>query len=246
MNYHSQIDQDRYFIEFVVRGRRGGRFLDVGSHDGVHYSNTLALERDYGWTGVCVEADPEVAELCRVNRPGSRVVAAAAWWRRERLTLSIPANGHRVLTRVAGLAGNDDYFADEFTETVDQVVAAIPLRELLTPDLNYFDYFSLDVEGAEFQALAGIDWATTTFGFVNIEHGHRPGMLEQLVEFMRRRDYHLHRVNFHDVEFTRPGFPVPPPARSAAGAATTAPGRDDPAGCDSPDSHFPDIRGQDS
>jgi len=224
MTYHSQIDQDRYFIEFVVRGRRGGRFLDVGSHDGVHYSNTLALERDYGWTGVCVEADPEVAELCRAARPGAQVINATVWSLAVPLILSRPANGRTVLTRVAGQAINQGYFDEDFVEKIDQWVEARPLRQLI-PGEQFFDYFSLDVEGAELPALSGIDWDRTTFGFVNIEHGHRPGQLERLVEFMRRQGYELHRVNFHDVEFTRPGFPVPPPARSAAAAATEPAGR---------------------
>lgn len=217
--YHSQIDQDRYFIEFIVRGRTGGRFLDVGSHDGVHYSNTLALERDYGWTGICVEADPEIAEQCRANRPGSLVINSTVWSLSTTLTLSRPANGRTVLTRVAGQPINAGYFDDDFIETIDRQFEALPLRHLILGD-QFFDYFSLDVEGAELPALAGIDWDRTSFGFVNIEHGNRPGQLERLVEFMRRQGYDLHRVNFHDVEFTRPGFPVPPAPRSGEAAAT--------------------------
>ena len=34
-----------------------GYFLDIGATDGEWLSNTLALEEQFGWTGICVEAD---------------------------------------------------------------------------------------------------------------------------------------------------------------------------------------------
>ena len=30
-------------------------FVEMGAFDGIHISNTLALERDVGWRGLCVE-----------------------------------------------------------------------------------------------------------------------------------------------------------------------------------------------
>ena len=37
----------------------GGFFVECGALDGELRSNTLTLERDYGWRGVLIEADPE-------------------------------------------------------------------------------------------------------------------------------------------------------------------------------------------
>lgn len=209
MTYHGQLEQDRYFVDFIVRGRRGGRFLDVGAHDGVAMSNTLALERDFGWSGVCVEADPEMAEACRIARPASRVVSAAAWDRVEQLVLSRPLDGDRKLARVSGMDVNRDYFATQFTVTFDIQVEARPLRYIIAGE-SWFDFCSIDVEGAEIQALDGIDWNATRFGFLVIEHGNRPGMLERICGYMAARGYSLHRVYFHDAEFIAPGFAVPP------------------------------------
>ncbi len=45
---------ERFFQE---RGRTKGRFLDIGAHDGVSCSNTLALA-EKGWGGVLVEPSP--------------------------------------------------------------------------------------------------------------------------------------------------------------------------------------------
>ena len=40
--------------------RDGGVFLEAGAHDGYTQSNTYYLERFRGWTGVLVEAVPEL------------------------------------------------------------------------------------------------------------------------------------------------------------------------------------------
>ena len=46
-----------------------GFFLEVGAHDGEHLSNTLWLEKQKGWSGLLVEADPETyAQLVTKNR----------------------------------------------------------------------------------------------------------------------------------------------------------------------------------
>jgi hypothetical protein len=52
-------------------------FVEAGAHDGYTQSNTYFLERRRGWSGVLVEAVPELAERARRRRPRSQVVQAA-------------------------------------------------------------------------------------------------------------------------------------------------------------------------
>ena len=54
---HSQYGQDR-LVASLHADLRGGFYVDVAANDAVHLSNTLLLERDLGWGGVCVEANP--------------------------------------------------------------------------------------------------------------------------------------------------------------------------------------------
>ena len=52
------------FVLETLGKERGGYFVEAGALDGVQASNTLLLEEDYGWTGICVEPDPQLyAEL---------------------------------------------------------------------------------------------------------------------------------------------------------------------------------------
>ena len=66
--YYSQVDQDRILNEQVFCGMRNGVFVDVGAHDGTSFSNTLVFERELGWTGLCIEPNPDVFTRLNDNR----------------------------------------------------------------------------------------------------------------------------------------------------------------------------------
>ena len=73
--FYAQHGEDRALLEFF--GGAPGFYVDVGANDGLSNSNTAALDQ-MGWRGLLVEADPNLADLCRQARPGSTVVACAA------------------------------------------------------------------------------------------------------------------------------------------------------------------------
>lgn len=52
--WHAEILQD-WWIVTLLDGMTGGFFVDLAAYDAVAYSNSYALERDYGWRGICVE-----------------------------------------------------------------------------------------------------------------------------------------------------------------------------------------------
>lgn len=55
-----------------------GRFVELGAFDGVAFSNTIMLERCFGWTGELIEASPQnFAKLRRCGRPRSNLVYSA-------------------------------------------------------------------------------------------------------------------------------------------------------------------------
>ena len=60
-----------------VIGRRDGFFVEAGANDGFTQSNTYALERFLGWTGLLIEPVPWLADLCREFRPRSSVKCCA-------------------------------------------------------------------------------------------------------------------------------------------------------------------------
>lgn len=52
--WHSQEGQDRHIVA-IFSGKRNGYFVDCAANEPVQISNTRSLERDFGWSGLCVE-----------------------------------------------------------------------------------------------------------------------------------------------------------------------------------------------
>jgi hypothetical protein len=62
---------------------------------------------------------------------------------------------------------------------------------------------SLDVEGAEMEALKGIDFSLIDIKFMTVEHGNREGYIDLFYNYLKNFGYKIHRINKWDVEFTR-------------------------------------------
>lgn len=73
----SQAWQD-LFVLTVLRGLRGGRYLEVGSQEPVSNNNTFLLDKEFGWSGVSIEIDPQYLTSWAHYRPDSTLVIADA------------------------------------------------------------------------------------------------------------------------------------------------------------------------
>lgn len=58
---YSQIGQDLFVLNHY-NNKRNGYYVDIGSYDGVNFSNTYLLEKDYDWIGICIE--PKSKTIC--------------------------------------------------------------------------------------------------------------------------------------------------------------------------------------
>jgi hypothetical protein len=67
---------EEWLIRDFFKDKRNGVFLDVGAFDARNLSNTCALERDFGWSGIAIDAIAEFAPGYREFRPQSRFVVA--------------------------------------------------------------------------------------------------------------------------------------------------------------------------
>ena len=57
----------------ILGYKRNGYFIDLAANDAVKLSNTRALERDYGWSRICIEPNPryhdrhQAVRTCRLS-----------------------------------------------------------------------------------------------------------------------------------------------------------------------------------
>jgi FkbM family methyltransferase len=172
-SYPAMHDMDRR-LERHLAGRRGF-FVEAGGNDGFTQSNTYAFERRHGWRGVLVEPVPELARACALERPGSTVVRAAL------VAHDFPESEVRLhfgglMSLVVGAREGDAEWAAAAhavgqEEPAHQFVAPARtlssiLDEVGAPEV---DLLSLDVEGYEPQALAGLDLDRHAPRFVLVE-----------------------------------------------------------------------------
>lgn len=139
--------------------RDGGVFLEAGAHDGYTQSNTYWLERFRGWSGVLVEAVPELHGRATRRRPRSQVFQCALVGPDDAggtVTIQFGDLMSQVgeATDHAGrglqTAGREAYSVEVPARTLDDVLDEAGVGAL--------DLLVLDLEGHELAALRGIDF----------------------------------------------------------------------------------------
>lgn len=145
---YSQAKQD--IVVYDIFPKDHGFFIEMGAFDGQQWSNTLWLERKHNWTGLLIEANPD---LCvKIDKLYRRV------WR---LCACISNKPYASFLQSAALGGVKDninehhikQIKEEYTVTVPCFKLDTILNEIRVSHINYF---SLDVEGAELFVLETI------------------------------------------------------------------------------------------
>lgn len=168
--------------------------MEIGAGNGLWISNTLVLERYFDWTGILVEPTSHYTELVK-NRPASICINA------------VIASGHKEVTlceifdrgqaEISAEASNNSLLSTvkDSTDAVDESKlnthwgefktatkrSAVPLVEILREHNapKVIDYFSLDVEGFEYEILKQFPFDEYRFNCLGIERA--PQALHELL-----------------------------------------------------------------
>lgn len=145
----AQYSEDVRVLEFFGH-KFTGVFLEVGANHPEFLSNTNLLERN-GWSGVLIEPVPALAKLLREKRPNSKVFEAAVSAPNSvaKGYLAIPDCGDTLAKLVfdkdlPGVVGEVD------VTTIDNVLDQAGIQRV--------DFLSIDIEGAEIEALKGFSF----------------------------------------------------------------------------------------
>lgn len=175
MNSRSQHGQD-VLVADLFSYKNGGVFCEVGAGDGQTHSNTYALEKEFGWTGLLIEPHPKQfrkLQSCRsatciecavMNFQGTEEFIAYDGYIRDLSALKKwehPYNKERI-----GL-----YSATNEINFTISPVRIFTLQQLFDEHrLKEIDYLSIDVEGSEAQVFEGIDWSKIRINVIGIEN----------------------------------------------------------------------------
>jgi len=157
----SQWGEEKWLLEHFFAEKRNGVYVELGAVDGVRFSNTLALHTCRDWTGVLVEANRANYHLLRVNAPKYRGAGA----KYHHGAVCAPPQQNVSFTTQGGPASADlsqmsTVFKQQWhrgsTVSTEDVVPCRPMSHYVR-ELTHIDLFSLDVEGAELEALLTLD-----------------------------------------------------------------------------------------
>jgi len=204
---HAQLGQDRR-VAHIFAGKRGGTFVDVGASDGVRFSNTLALERDLGWRGVCVEPEPEAFAALQRNRPDAFCSSAPLLDRSGQEVTFAVRTSRRDGTMLSGIEAMFNAAAAKKKRHV-RTLARMTMRTETLPELldrasmpASIDYLTLDTEGSELAVLRGLEGSRYTFKVIHVEHNYREPQRTVLRQYLQARGYKRTAALSWDDEYT--------------------------------------------
>jgi len=152
---YSQFGEDLALLNLL--GQKPGRYLDIGAHHPSRFSNTRLLY-DRGWSGINVDANPELINAFKKLRPRDINLAACVGL--------LPSYTFTIFKEPAISTFNKEwknkFLASGRTVQKEITVQGTTLRTLLD---TYFsegalDLLLIDAEGADYEILQSADFSS--------------------------------------------------------------------------------------
>jgi FkbM family methyltransferase len=164
MKSYSSIDSkkkplDYKLLPYLLKYSKGF-YVEAGANDGITQSNTMLLEKEFGWKGLLIEPSIKAYNLCKQNRSSENIIINCALVSTDDIN-TVKGDFDGVL--MASING------ERLSRTnVNIEVPAYTLSQIVKENnIKEIDFMSLDVEGYEIEVLKGIDlssnWAPKIF-----------------------------------------------------------------------------------
>ena len=214
-------------VSKLLGGQTNGFFIEAGAFNGQDISNTLLLEMQYNWTGILIEPNPDLYQEMLTKQRKSYCLETCLSTEKEVQKVDFDATG-----AYGGIMNGEDLKpgsrADEaikqrkesnpdFVPTYGAFVRrtlqmqCLPLTSIIEALGNpVIDYFSLDIEGAEFPVLKTIDFDKVDIRVFSIEvtklDSIFDGRLTQLKYLMKRNGYEFYKEVKEDYIYVKKGL----------------------------------------
>jgi hypothetical protein len=184
-SWFSQHGQDVAVAKFL-NFRRNGYFVDLAANDAVWASNTFSLEQNFGWTGICIEANSQY--WYRLSfRKNCHVVGAIVGGRENNVEIEVKL-GEAHHGPFGGIVGEafDNKVGGKKKKKGKKKRYTVSLETILkTFDApKVIDFLSLDVEGAETYIMKDFPFDEYRFLVMTVE---RPK--EELLAILEKNGY---------------------------------------------------------
>jgi FkbM family methyltransferase len=137
--WFGQARQDE-IVARLLRNKRDGYFVDIAANDAIRFSNTIGLERNLNWKGICIEANPKY--WMGLAARDCQVVGAVVGNDREEVSFNFKNKA------LGGIVGNSFDNKNSLGRDIAVTVTLMEVFDRMQAP-RVIDYLSLDVEGAE-------------------------------------------------------------------------------------------------
>ena len=161
--------------------KKGGIFIEFGAYDGVIFSNTYLLEKQFGWSGILIDPIPSHYESMKLNRQCKLIHGAITAEKQDSVLIEeLPASDLSRFVEKRGI----------FKKTHE--VKAFTLQEVIDQNLSpiSIDFLSIDIEGNDIDILKSLDLSRYNINAVCVEHNLREGSNE-IIGYMDKNGYDL-------------------------------------------------------
>ena len=180
---------DKKMLEFI--NYENGFFIECGANDGVDQSNTWYFEKKLNWSGILIEPLSKQFQELKKNRSKKNKFFNLALCSSEIENILLMENNDLVSKSVI----DSSKIANSKFESVSSQTLTKILDEVSAPSL--IDFFSLDVEGFEYQVIKGINFDKYNFKYFLIETKN-----DEVINYLINKNYILiKKLSSHDLLF---------------------------------------------
>lgn len=156
--YHSQQGEDEYLHKKFLN-YKNGFFIELGGMDGIKFSNTLFFENVLDWVGVLIEPTEQYHQMV-INRPKCYNFKYAV----SETEGEVLFVGDDALGGIYESMSNQHYIGWGLDKKQKYSVESKPLNKILKDiQIERVDFFSIDVEGGEYEVLSTFDWSIPVY-----------------------------------------------------------------------------------
>lgn len=191
--HHSQLGQEKWVLAKTLY-KTGGFFVEAGACDGKNLSNTFALEKDYGWNGICCEPNPEYHTELSENRT-CQISHDCLYSVSGKFVEFAPAN------ELGGIVSEFKTDGGDIRANKRNVHEKILVKNISLLDLlekynapKNIDYISLDTEGSEISILSTFDFNKYNVKLWTVEHNNIS--LGPLINLFQKNGYDYTKIKF--------------------------------------------------
>ena len=172
--YYNETRNDRWIVEYVFPGKRRGYFIEAGAANGREASSCYVLEKQFAWTGICIEPNNSFFASLVENRPNS-ICENQCLAGESGNVIYIEGDWNPINPYLSGIKSNLERFkhgGEEIVKKGKEVSKSATTLEQLLRKYNsprVIDYAAFDIEGSELKVLEGFPFDRYRFLALSLE-----------------------------------------------------------------------------